>query len=154
MAFLEWLQGTWVGLLVAESLWGYPLLETIHSLGMAMLIGSLGLINLRVLGVKRELPMLGMRQLLPLAWFGFTLNAISGTLLFTSDAVYFFESYTFRIKMVVIVLGGLNAALLGQRPRGGGRRCAPRRRPARSGSATAVFWLGAVIAGRLIAYTP
>ena len=52
MAFLEWLQGTWVGLLVAESLWGYPLLETIHSIGMAMLIGSLGLINLRVLGVQ------------------------------------------------------------------------------------------------------
>jgi hypothetical protein len=34
MAFLEWLQGTWVGVLVAESLWGYPLLETIHSIGM------------------------------------------------------------------------------------------------------------------------
>jgi hypothetical protein len=106
MAFLEWLQGTWVGLLVAESLWGYPLLETIHTIGMAMLIGSLGLINLRVLGYKPELPLIGTRELLPLAWIGFTLNAISGSLLFTSDAVYFFSSYTFRIKMVLIVLGG------------------------------------------------
>ena len=114
----------WVGVLVAESLWGYPLFETIHSIGMAMLIGSLGLINLRVLGYKPELPLIGMRQLLPLAWLGFTLNAISGTLLFTSDAVYFFDSYTFRIKMVFIVLGGLNAALLGATrvPRGGRRR--------------------------------
>lgn len=158
MAFLEWLQGTWVGLLVAESLWGYPLLETIHSLGMAMLIGSLGLINLRVLGVKRELPMLGMRQLLPLAWVGFTLNAISGTLLFTSDAVYFFESYTFRIKMVVIVLGGLNAALLGQRvfrEAAAGAAPAPPTAGTKWIAATSlVFWLGAVVAGRLIAYTP
>ena len=158
MAFLEWLQSTWVGVLVAESLWGYPLLETIHSLGMAMLIGSLGLINLRVLGMKRELPMLGMRQLLPLAWAGFTLNAVSGTLLFTSDAIYFFESYTFRIKMILIVLGGLNAALLGQRvfrdaavdgvanpPTAGTKWIA---------ATSLVFWFGAVCAGRLVAYTP
>jgi hypothetical protein len=158
MAFLEWLQGTWVGQLVATSLWGYPLLETIHSLGMAMLIGSLGLINLRVLGVKRELPMLGMRQLLPLAWLGFTLNAISGSLLFTSDAVYFFESYTFRIKMVLIVLGGLNAALLGQRvfrEAAAGVVAAPPATGTKWIAATSlVFWFGAVIAGRLIAYTP
>jgi len=158
MAFLEWLQGTWVGLLVAESLWGYPLLETIHSLGMAMLIGSLGLINLRVLGVKRDLPMLGMRQLLPLAWLGFTLNAISGTLLFTSDAVYFFESYTFRIKMVLIVLGGLNAALLGQRvfreAAAGAAPALPTAGTKWIAATSLVFWFGAVIAGRLIAYTP
>jgi hypothetical protein len=158
MGFLEWLQGTWVGVLVAESLWGYPLLETLHSLGMAMLIGALGLINLRVLGMKPELPMLGMRQLLPLAWAGFTLNAISGTLLFTSDAVYFFESYTFRIKMLVIVLGGLNAALLGQRvfrDAGAGTAAAPPTVGTKWIAATSlVFWLGAVCAGRLIAYTP
>ncbi len=158
MAVLEWLQGTWVGLLVAESLWGYPLLETIHSLGMAMLIGSLGLINLRVLGVKPELPLLGMRQLLPLAWLGFTLNAISGTLLFTSDAVYFFESYTFRIKMVLIVLGGLNAALLGQRifreAAAGAVAAAPAAGTKWIAATSLVFWFGAVCAGRLIAYTP
>ena len=158
MAFLEWLQNTWVGKLVAESLWGYPIFETIHTLGMAMLIGSLGLINLRVLGYKPELPMLGTRQLLPLAWLGFTLNAISGTLLFTSDAVYFFNSYTFRIKILLIVLGGINAALLGQRVF---REAAAGAAPASPTAGTKwiavtslVFWFGAVIAGRLIAYTP
>jgi hypothetical protein len=158
MAFLEWLQGTWVGLLVAESLWGYPLLETIHSIGMAMLIGSLGLINLRVLGYKPDLPLLGTQQLLPLAWLGFTLNAISGTLLFTSDAVYFFESYTFRIKMVLIVLGGLNAALLGRRIFRDAATGLPAAPPAVStrwiALSSLVFWFGAVCAGRLVAYTP
>jgi hypothetical protein len=156
MGFLEWLQGTWVAVLVAESLWGYPLLETIHAIGMAMLIGALGLINLRVLGYKPELPVIGTRDLLPLAWIGFTLNAISGTLLFTSDAVRFFESYTFRIKIVLIVLGGINAALLGRRIF----------REAASSSArmdagtrwiagtSLVFWVGAICAGRLIAYLP
>ena len=158
MAFLEWLQGTWVGLLVAESLWGYPLLETIHSIGMAMLIGSLGLINLRVLGYKPDLPLLGTQQLLPLAWLGFTLNAISGSLLFTSDAVYFFESYTFRIKMVLIVLGGLNAALLGRRIFRDAAAGLPATPPAVStrwiALSSLVFWFGAVCAGRMVAYTP
>jgi hypothetical protein len=158
MGFLEWLQSTWVGVLVAESLWGYPLFETIHSIGMAMLIGSLGLINLRVLGFKPELPLLNMQQLLPLAWLGFTLNAISGTLLFTSDAVYFFSKYTFRIKMILIILGGINAALLGRRVF---REAAAgaRAEPVTAGTkwiafSSLVFWLAAVCAGRLIAYAP
>jgi hypothetical protein len=159
MAFLEWLQGTWVGVLVAESLWGYPLLETIHSIGMAMLIGSLGLINLRVLGFKRELPLLGTSELLPLAWLGFTLNALSGTLLFTSDAVYFFSSWTFRVKMLLVVLAGLNAAMLGQRVfRVAAGTGAVTTEPTSGTKGIAllslVFWIGAACAGRLIAYLP
>jgi len=158
MPFLEWLQQTWVGTLVAESLWGYPLLETIHSIGMAMMIGSLGLINLRVLGYKPELRLLDTRQLLPLAWIGFTLNAISGTALFTSDAVYFWGKYTFRIKMILIILGGINAALLGQRVFREAAAAGPAPPPAVSTKWIAflslIFWFGAVIAGRLIAYAP
>lgn len=157
MAFLEWLQGTWVGVLVAESLWGYPLLETIHTIGMAMLVGALGLINLRVLGYKPELPLIGTRDLLPLAWAGFTLNAISGSLLFTSDAVYFFESYTFRIKIVLIVLGGINAALLGRRifrEAAGASAVAVDAGTKWIAASSLVFWIAAVCAGRLIAYLP
>lgn len=159
MGFLEWLQGTWVGVLVATSLWGYPLFETIHSIGMAMMIGSLGLINLRVLGFKPDLPLLGTRELLPLAWLGFTLNAISGTLLFTSDAVYFFSKYVFRIKMVLIILGGINAALLGRRvfrdASAAGAPVPPTAASTKWIAATSLlFWIGAVIAGRLIAYAP
>jgi hypothetical protein len=158
MAFLEWLQGTPVGVMVAESLWGYPTFETMHTLGMAMLIGSLGLINLRILGYKPELPLVGVRQLLPLAWLGFTLNAISGALLFTSDAVYFFESYTFRIKMVLIVLGGINAALLGQKvfreAAAGAPPVAVTTGAKWLAGTSLVFWFAAVCGGRLIAYTP
>lgn len=158
MAFLEWLQGTWLGVLVAESLYGYPLLETLHTIGMALLIGSLGLINLRVLGYKPALPILGIADLLPLAWIGFTINALSGTALFTSDAVHFFESYTFRIKMLLVVLGGVNAAILSSKifreQPAGVVAVAPTAGAKWIAGSSLVFWLGAVIAGRLIAYTP
>lgn len=158
MGFLEWLQNTWVGLLVAESLWGYPTFETIHSIGMALLIGSLGLINLRILGFKPDLPLLEIRRLLPLAWLGFTLNAISGALLFTSDAVNFASSYTFRIKIVLIILGGINAGLIGSRVFGpataGGPAVTPTSGTKWLAGSSLVFWFGAVICGRLLAYTP
>ena len=157
MDFLAWLQTSSLGTWVAETLWAYPLLETFHALGMAMLIGALGLINMRVLGYKPQLPLLGTRDLLPLAWLGFTLNAISGIALFTSDAIYFFSSYTFRIKLVLIVLGGVNAMLLGHKVfrEPVADRDVTVGAGAKAIAATSlVFWFGAAIAGRLIAYAP
>jgi hypothetical protein len=157
MDFLAWLQGTALGTAVAETLWAYPLLETFHALGMAMLLGSLGLINLRVLGYKRELPLLGTRDLLPLAWLGFTINAVSGIALFTSDAIYFFSSYTFRIKIVLIVLAGINAVLLGRRifhEPATNRDAVPTAAAKWIAGTSLAFWVGAAVAGRLIAYAP
>jgi hypothetical protein len=155
MAFLEWLQSTWIGTTVAESLWGYPTFETMHAVGMAMLIGSLGLIDLRVLGYKPELPLVNTRSLLPLAWIGFSLNAFSGTLLFMSNAVEFFDNIMFRFKIVLIILGGINAALLSRgvfREAPAGTAVVPTTSAKWLAATSLVFWFGAVICGRFIAY--
>jgi hypothetical protein len=155
MAFLEWLQSTWIGTMVAESVWGYPTFETMHAVGMAMLIGSLGLIDLRVLGYKPALLLINMRSLLPLAWIGFTLNAFSGTLLFMSNAVEFFDNIMFRWKIVLIILGGINAALLSGRifreaPAGG--VVVPTPGAKWLAASSLVFWFAAIVCGRFIAY--
>jgi hypothetical protein len=159
MAFLEWLQTTDLGIFVAETLWAYPLFETLHTLGMALLVGSLGLINLRVLGYKRELPIVGTLDLLPLAWLGFSVNLVSGLALFASDAVYFWSSVTFKVKLMLILLAGINAFVLSQSVFRDARRGVPD--PGRAATAarvfaasSLVFWVGAIIAGRLIAYLP
>ncbi|HET8699861.1 MAG TPA: hypothetical protein VFO94_20430 [Gammaproteobacteria bacterium] len=158
MGFLEWLQTTRVATTVAETLWGYPTFETIHTMGMALLIGSLGLINLRVLGFKPELKIFDTRALLPLAWIGFTLNAISGSVLFVSDAVKFADCSTFLLKMALIALGGINAALLSHKifhePAPGAAAVVPTIGMKWIAGTSLVFWFGAIICGRLIAYTP
>jgi hypothetical protein len=158
LGFLSWLDDTPLSHFIAETTWVYPTLETMHTVGMALLIGSLGLIDLRVLGFKPELPLLETQRLLPLAWLGFTLNAFSGTLLFVSDSMMFYSSYTFRIKIALIVLGGINAALLGRKvfqPASSGAAPSSPTTGAKWIAATSlVFWFGAIIAGRLIAYTP
>ena len=158
MQFLEWLQFSWLGTFVAENLWAYPVLETLHILGMAVLVGVLGLTNLRVLGYKPELPLIGTRQLLPLAWVGFTVNLITGVSLFASDPIYFFGSWTFRIKIALIVLAGVNAAILST---GIFRRQATGAGDVVLGTgmkyvavSSLIFWTGAILAGRLVAYLP
>lgn len=157
MAFLEWLQTTRLALFVAETLWAYPLFETLHTIGMTLLVGSLGLVNLRVLGFKHELPVVGTLDFLPLAWLGFTLNLISGLALFSSDAVYFWSSITFRVKLALILLGGINAFVLGQsvfRQARAGHAVAARPAVQLVAASSLLFWLGAIAAGRLIAYLP
>jgi hypothetical protein len=158
MNFLDWLQNTPVAIFVAETLWAYPLLETLHTLGMAMLLGTLGLINLRVLGYKSALSLIGTRDLLPIAWIGFTVNAASGLLLFTSDAVNFFSSNTFRVKITLILLAGINAAILSRRlyeqgvtEVAVGNSDSTMKLLAFS---SLVFWVVAVICGRIYAYYP
>ena len=157
MGFLEWLQTTRPALFVAETLWAYPLFETLHTIGMTLLVGSLGLVNLRVLGFKRELPIVGTLDFLPLAWLGFTLNLISGLALFSSDAVYFWSSITFRVKLTLVLLGGINAFVLGQsvfRQARAGYADAARPAVRLVAASSLLFWLGAIAAGRLIAYLP
>lgn len=157
MDFLSWLESTWVAVVVGQTMYGYPLLETVHAVGMAMLIGAIGLLNARVLGYKPELPILGVHSLMPLAWIGFTLNLLSGTALFISDANYFFASYTFRVKMLLVVLAGINAWLLGRGYFGevlAGAEPVPSTAVKCLAVSSLFFWFGALIAGRLLAYTP
>jgi hypothetical protein len=95
---------------------------------------------------------------LPIAWIGFTINAASGLLLFTSDAVNFFSSNTFRVKITLIILAGINAAILSRRIYGSGGEAVA----TGEGGATIkllagsslVFWVVAVICGRIYAYYP
>lgn len=163
MDFLFWLENTRIAILVSQTLYGYPLLETLHAIGMAIMIGSLGLLNARVLGFRPQLPVFGVSMLLPLAWVGFVLNALTGAALFMSLATEFYFSITFRVKMVLVLLAGINAWLLGRmylQPMraGDGRGAGPAPEPELVVKAIAasalVCWFGALVAGRLLAYTP
>jgi hypothetical protein len=155
--FLEWLQFTPPANFVAETLWAYPLFETLHTIGMALLVGALGLINLRILGYKSDLPIVGTLDLLPLAWLGFSINLISGVALFISDPVTFWGSVTFKVKLGLIVLAGINTFILSQsvfRDARAGVGSAPGSGARGLAASSLAFWVGAIILGRLIAYLP
>jgi hypothetical protein len=147
-----------VAVTVRESLWIYPLLETLHVIGIALVFGSILQFDLRVLGVSKALPLdvLG-RHLLPWVWIGFALNAVTGILMFVSDAVEFSVNIALQIKLVLIVLAGLNALVFQMRfaPQSAaiGETTSDSPGAAKFSAALSItLWLAIVVAGRMMAY--
>ena len=107
----EWLEQTGVGVTVRDSTWLFPIIETVHILGIAVLVGSTSILDLRLMGLTyREQPVSKLAwRFLPWAWVGFLIQVITGGLLFASEATKMITNLGFQIKMVLIVVAGLNA---------------------------------------------
>jgi hypothetical protein len=146
-----------VAAFVRESLWAYPLLETLHVIGLALVFGPILLFDLRVLGWNKDLSVSRLHKaLLPWVWTGFAINASSGILLFVSDAAEFAANTSLRFKMALLVLAGLNALYFQSRiapgvPAWDRETNAPT--PAGASAALSIaLWLAIITAGRMIAY--
>jgi hypothetical protein len=156
MEFLAWLEGTAIANAIRTIPWLYPAFETGHYIGLSLLVGGILLIDLRVLGVARSLPLRSMIGLLPFVWAGFIINVLTGSMLFIYGATGFGTNGAFQLKMAFMVLAGLNALAfdMSVRRSGGGWVAADRPPPLVKGFATAslVFWLCVVTTGRWMAY--
>jgi hypothetical protein len=109
MDLLQSLDGTWIGTTVKTSVWIFPVLETLHFIGLAILIGGIAVLDLRVLGVGKRLPVAPLHKLLPLVFVGFGINLVTGVLFFLSDPLGYGVNPSFQVKMIFILLAGLNA---------------------------------------------
>jgi hypothetical protein len=129
--------------------YAYPLLEALHIVGIAMLLGSLLLLELRVWGFGAALPIEPLARLgLPLTLSGFALAAATGSLMFASQPGDLIANRAFVIKMGLVMLAGLNAASF--HARGGLTRGD---RMARLQTLSSVgIWLAVIFCGRWIAY--
>jgi hypothetical protein len=128
----------------------YPALEAAHIVGIALLVGSLAVFELRVWGVARVIEQGALARLaLTVTLAGFGLAAASGAVMFAGQAGEMLANRAFVVKMVLIALAGLNA--IGFHLRGG---LVIRDRFARVQTALSLgLWLGVIICGRWIAYT-
>src|SRR5213075_3344629 len=81
--FTGWLENTALSVWIRESpsLWAFPFILIVHAWGMGFLAGSNAAVDLRILGFAPKVPLPAMGQFYPVMWFGFVINAISGTLL-------------------------------------------------------------------------
>jgi hypothetical protein len=134
---------------LASHPWAYPALETVHVVGIALLFGGLLVLELRLLGLARalDLPVLA-RLVLPLALLGFGLCALTGLAMFATQPQELLANPAFRLKLVLLMLAGGNAAWFHAR---GGLALADR--PASiQGLLSLGFWLAVIICGRWIAY--
>lgn len=91
--------------------WAYPMLEVVHILGVALLVGNLVLLEMRVFGVARDLNLMSLARLsLALAMTGFSLAALSGLLMFATQPMELLANRVFTAKMLLLMLAGCNAA--------------------------------------------
>lgn len=146
-----------IGAWVRNSAWAFPFLQSWHFIGMTMLLGVVGAIDLRVLGVARAVPLAPLHRFLPLAFIGFGINLITGICFFCHDPWVYAFNISFRIKMLLILLAGLNAlwfrlgVFLDLERWGPGIEAS---RLAKVISAVSiVIWLAVITAGRYIAFT-
>jgi hypothetical protein len=154
---LEWIKATPIGAFVRDSTWAFPALQSLHFIGMSLLIGVVGVIDLRVLGVARGLPIRPLHRFVPLAFAGFGINLLTGIMFFCHDPYVYAYNPSFRIKMLLILLAGLNAlwfrlgVFLDVDKWGPGIEAS---RLAKAISALSLLiWIGVITAGRFIAFT-
>ena len=135
-----------------ESTLAYPLVNTLHIIGVALLFGAIVPLDLRLAGWRREAAAVDglSRLLLPVAICGLLLAACAGLLLFATDARAYAASPLFQAKMMLVVLALLNALAL--RSIDWRRASPPGRRVALAGAASVALWLAVIILGRLIGY--
>ena len=137
----------------ASTVWAYPTIITLHTVGLAILVGANAALDLRLLGVAPRIPLAEMEQFFGYMWVGFWINAVSGSLLFITEATTKGVANIFFIKLGFIALGVILIVLLRRTVYGEGHDVVSVPSGAKALAAASLFaWMGAIAAGRLQAY--
>jgi hypothetical protein len=158
-ALSDFLVGTHIVDFISTRDWAWPLFEILHFIGMSALIGTVGLIDARILGFAKGIPIAQLERLLPLGVAGFVINAVTGFMFIAGNPVggpmEYLTNLSLQIKMLLVLLAGINvlvfyfAGIAKTLPEAGGD-AAP---SAKAIAATSlVIWFGVILMGRLIMY--
>jgi hypothetical protein len=156
--FLQWLESTSPAIAISESSWLFPGIESVHVLAIALVVGSITMVDLRLLDINlRERPVGELiAEVLPWTWTSFAVAVCSGALLFSSSATKYWGTVPFRAKMLLLVLAGINMlvfhATIHRSVDIWGRRPATPRGAKISGGISLGLWIGVVTLGRWIGF--
>jgi Family of unknown function (DUF6644) len=156
---LRWLQNTGFARTISENEILFPWIESIHVLAIVLVVGTISIVDLRLLGVAsldRAVKRL-MHDVLPFTWGAFAVAAVTGLSLFSSDAVNYGHNFFFRGKLILLVLAGVNMAIFHLSGiRGVGRWGASKKIPLAAklaGGVSLLLWVCVVAFGRGIGFT-
>lgn len=154
---LTWLEGTALAAWVRESpsLWAYPTVLTLHTVGLGIVVGAGAVIDLRLLGYGRKLRLGALSALFPTMAWAFALNALTGVLLFIADATVKSGQWIFYLKLALI-FAALWVTFATRRIILDSSDSSPEdvvpAHGARLAVASLVLWAAAIAAGRFMAY--
>ena len=153
-SYFQWLQDLSVSNWIAtdETIWSFPLILFLHSVGMGLTAGVMFVICLRLVGVGRPLPVSSMRMLFRIFWGGFVLNAITGSLLFAAHATITGNEPDYYAKLALIAVGVVLAFPLQKFVDGEGSDGRIPGSVKGMAAAALVVWIGVITTGRFLAY--
>jgi hypothetical protein len=156
-SFSAWLKTTSLSRFVIHYPWVWPAAETLHFIGLAMLLGVIVLMDLRMLGVAKRVPFAPLHRLLPWAIAGFVICLSTGFLFFAGDPLQYNHNVVFGFKVLFLFLAGINVfvfyatGIFHSVEALGPEDDAPR--GAKIIAATSLFlWLGVVYLGRMLPF--
>jgi len=157
LSFASWLHKTPLSLAFQHQVaWLWPTCETIHFAGLALLLGVAGMFDLRLLGFMKRVPISVVKDFMPWALVGFTLNLLTGMIFVISEPAQYFGNPTWWVKVAFLIVAGANALIF---ETAYGRRAAAI--PAGEdtpmplkiiGGISLISWLGVLVAGRFLPF--
>jgi len=153
---MAWLEATALATWTRQSpsLWAYPTILTLHTVGLGIVVGANAVIDFRLLGFAPRISLPSLSPLFRLILWAFLLNAATGVVLFMSDATAKSRQPVFYVKLTLIALALWNTNLVRRGIQRDGPIGAPLNSPRyrRLAAVSLVLWAAAITAGRLMAY--
>jgi hypothetical protein len=158
-SWLKSLEDTGMASYIRHSLYVFPFLESVHVMALAVLFGTVSIVDLRLLGLastRRPFQRVA-DELLRWTWAGFAVAALTGAAMFTTNARVYASNTAFRIKLVLLALAGLNMLIFHMTAGRTAARWENRRSAPAIGKTAAalsiVLWIAIIFAGRVIGFT-
>ena len=154
MDLLTALEGSTFSTWLRESstVWAYPAVLTLHTVGLAVLVGTSWALDLRVLGFAEGIPLAALKKAFPAMWIGFWVNAVSGAMLFAADATTKGTTTLFMSKLGLIVVGVLTIVFIRRTVYGRGELAHVGPAAKALAVTSLLVWIAAIATGRWMAY--
>lgn len=155
-AVIDWLLATPLSFFVNEYRWVWPISESLHFCGLALLAGTVGLFDLRVLGLAKGIAPSSLHRTLGWGLAGFAISAVTGVMFISGAPDQYFYNDAFKLKVVFLALMGGNAALFYRREFAAVRLLGPHDEAAPRAklvaAASLVFLVGVMLCGRMLTF--
>jgi uncharacterized membrane protein len=158
-AFLKGVEATNFATTIRDSIWMFPIIESIHVISFTLVVGTIAIIDLRLLGLastRRSVQRMSS-ELLKWTWSAFVVTVATGVTMFTTNAQVYYHNPFFRAKMILLVLAGVNVAVFELTAGRTMRNWENAPSAPGTGKAVAalslVLWISIIFMGRIIGFT-